>query len=386
MSGASRAGTGKAQVRHFVVMSTEEPPETAPEILASEKSSRLAAVMAATSLSLQAGFAEIKAAFTHNTTKGAGGEALVAEFLQTRLPEQIGCSAGQVIDSSGAVSKQVDVVLYDRSRTPMLFRSPNGLDQLIPVEGVLCVIEVKTHLTKAMLPGILENCRSVKRLTRTAYFDQPTSPAFRLYDQDWTDFPIYYSVFAAKSDNMYAGSINDMQYDEALHERIDSLCYLDRGSNLNVSMPDMYASPQISATPSSGSGLIDIASDQGLLHWYGALASVMAQAQVRPINILTYMASELQVAGTVPRGKFSEDMAARFRAEIAAANGLDPDVLLRFQAKAPTQRDSYELLRSPGYPLAPEYEEELRPAQEAALVMSFEEWSTRWNITGSSEP
>lgn len=369
-----------APVRYSDVMNDEAPLESAAEILASEKSSRLAAVMAATSLSLQAGFAELKAAFTHNTTKGTGGEALVAAFLQARLPEQVGCAAGQVIDSSGAISKQVDVVLFDRARTPMLFRSPNGADRLIPVEGVLCVIEVKTHLTKAMLPGILENCRSVKRLSRTAYFDQPMTPTYRLYDQDWTDFPLHYSVFAAKSDNMYAEDINEMQYDDPLHERIDLVCYLDRGSNLNVAIPDMYASPLISATPSAGSGLINIESDQGLLHWYGALASVIAQAQVRPINILTYMASELQVAGTVPSGKFTEDMAARFRAEIATANGLDPDVLRRFQEKTLTPRDAYDLFRSPGFAIAPEHEDELRPAQEAARVLSFEEWSTRWNF------
>ncbi len=373
-------------MRHSEVMSAEEPPETATDILASEKSSRLAAVMAATRQTLQAEFAELKAAFTHNTPKGAGGEALVAQFLQRRLPEQIRCTAGQVIDSTGAISRQVDVVLYDRARTPMLFSSPNGHDQLIPVEGVLAVIEVKTHLTKAMLPGIMENCRSVKRLKRTAYFDQPRSPTYRLYDQDWTDFPIYYSVFAAKTDNMHAGDINEMQYGNALHERMDSLCYLDRGSNLNVSVPDIYASPQISATPSPGSGLIDIASEQGLLHWYGALASVIAQAEVRPINILTYMVSELHVTGTVPSGKFTEDMAARSRADIAAANGLDPDVLRRFQEKTLTARDAYDLLRSPGFHPAPENEEELRPAQEAARALSFEEWGTRWNITGNSEP
>ncbi len=79
-------------------------------------------------------------------------------------------------------------------------------------------------------------------------------------------------------------------------------------------------------------------------------------------------------------------MAARFRAEIAAANGLDPDVLRRFQEKTLTARDAYDLLRSPGFHPAPENEEELRPAQEAARALSFEEWGTRWNITGNSEP
>lgn len=111
--------------------------------------------MAATRQTVQAQFAELKAGFTHNTPKGDGGEALVARFLREHLPEQIGATAGQVIDSAGAMSKQVDVVLYDRMRTPMLFTSPNGRDSLIPVEGVLAVIEVKTHLKKAMLPGIL---------------------------------------------------------------------------------------------------------------------------------------------------------------------------------------------------------------------------------------
>ena len=73
-------------------------------------------------------------------------------------------------------------------------------------------------------------------------------------------------------------------------------------------------------------------------------------------------------------------------AEIAAANELDPDVLRRFQEKTLTKRDYYLLLASPRFQPASEHEEELRPAREAARLMSFEEWSLRWDITGSGEP
>ncbi len=287
-------------------MVTDEPPPTGAA-LDSQQRSRLAEIMAATTQSLRAGFAELKASFSHDTSKGAGGEALVAQFLQKRLPGQVGATAGQVIDSTGQMSRQVDVVLYDRARTPMLFTSPNGHDQLIPVEGVLAVVEVKTHLTKAMLPAILENCRSVKLLKRTAYFPRSLNSTYRIYDQDWIDFPIYYSVFAAKADNMYAGELNELQYDSPLHERIDSVCYLDRGTNLNVSLPDVHGAPQVSATASSGSGLMDIESEQALLHWYGGLAGMIAQAELRSINILAYMAREMRVSGTMPNGKVTED-------------------------------------------------------------------------------
>jgi hypothetical protein len=61
------------------------------------------------------------------------------------------------------------------------------------------------------------------------------------------------------------------------------------------------------------------------------------------------------------------------------------EALQRFQERRITKRDAYELLRSPGYNPATEYEELIRPAMEAARVLPYEERAKLWNIPGAVE-
>lgn len=358
----------------------EAPPDDSPVT-----ASRLSQVMAMTRHRLELEFGELKAAFSHNTIKGSGGESLVAEFLQKRLPGGVGVTTGQVIDCTGAISRQVDVILYDNRRTPMLFTSPNGHDQLVPAEGVIAVIEVKTHLQKRMLPSVIQNCASVKNLARKAYIQQPINIVTERYGQRWTDAPIYYSLFAASTDAMYAGELNDLQNDIELHNRVDSVCYLNRGANLNVSMPAIMESPIISPTPSEGSGLFDIESEQGLLNWYGAVVSIASQAEVRPIDILEYMPDGRQVSGTMPPGPISKAMEKRMIEEVSQSSGINVDTIDRLYNSAMTKWDAYELLRSPSVSLNPDHEAQVQPLREAAQILEYEEWALKFDVPGLSD-
>jgi hypothetical protein len=91
--------------------------------------------------------AEIRESLDHSGEKGTATEEIVAEFLTDRLPQSIGATSGQVMDRTGRKSGQVDVILYDAIRTPMLFASTKAGRHTVPAEGVLAVVEVKTHLT-----------------------------------------------------------------------------------------------------------------------------------------------------------------------------------------------------------------------------------------------
>jgi hypothetical protein len=86
----------------------------------------------------------------HNGVKGAILETLVSKLFSPLLPSDIGVGTGQIIDSySGALSHQMDIVLYDRSiLPPILFDAKLGL---FPVESVLYAIEVKTTLSASEL-------------------------------------------------------------------------------------------------------------------------------------------------------------------------------------------------------------------------------------------
>ena len=99
----------------------------------------------------------------------------------------MGITSGQVVDSRGGISSQLDIIVYDALRTPMLFESPHDGQHLVPVEGVVAVVEVKSHLRKAQLASILDNCRSVKMLTKSAYFSTSFSSTRAVYGREWLD-------------------------------------------------------------------------------------------------------------------------------------------------------------------------------------------------------
>lgn len=234
---------------------------------------------------------ELRRASDHAGLKGSGAEAIVASFLRERLPQSLGVTTGHVVDPSGQLSKQADVVVYDAQRTPMIFRRAYNDWDVVPAEGVIAVIEVKMSLTAAMLDGIVANAQTVLNLQRTAYFGDPVAN-FDLHGKQWTELPIFYSVFAFETDNMYSGQWNVLLQDHAPEHRITSVCSLDRGVSLSfeLTMPKVTFVPHPSAY-----GLADIATENALLLWFTSLSAGLLQARLRPINLMAY-------AGDLHRG------------------------------------------------------------------------------------
>jgi hypothetical protein len=78
--------------------------------------------------------------------KGAILETLIGQLFMPLLPVDIGVGTGQIIESyGGALSNQIDIVLYDRSILPPILY--DGKLGIFPIEAVLYTIEVKTTLT-----------------------------------------------------------------------------------------------------------------------------------------------------------------------------------------------------------------------------------------------
>lgn len=127
------------------------------------------------------------------------------------------------------------MILYDAEHTPMLFSNQNEKITLVPAEGVPGVVEVK-HLRSRDIEICLANCESVKQLVRTAYFPQAIQTTHTIYGKQYIEPPIYYNVFAAASDNLYAGKLNEIQEDVPIDQRIDSVCCLDRDVPVNLGL------------------------------------------------------------------------------------------------------------------------------------------------------
>jgi len=80
----------------------------------------------------------------HPTSKGDSLENVWIDWLRKYLPNRYSVDKAIVIDSSGNLSEQIDVVIFDQQYTPFVF-TQNGI-HYIPAEGVYAVFEVKPDL------------------------------------------------------------------------------------------------------------------------------------------------------------------------------------------------------------------------------------------------
>jgi hypothetical protein len=91
----------------------------------------------------QAGF------FDHRPTSGTAREWVLRKPLEEVLPSRYGVSSGQVLAANGTLSGQWDVLIYSRPDTPLLFNSPAAT--VLPIEGILAAISVKSSVDKAAI-------------------------------------------------------------------------------------------------------------------------------------------------------------------------------------------------------------------------------------------
>jgi hypothetical protein len=101
----------------------------------------------------------------HNLEKGLGNEQALRELLRNFLPGKYGVAKGKVVNALGQRSRQCDIIIYDRMQCPNLFIDEND-NQILPIEGVYIVIEVKTTLTSSILKDAFMNLSSVYNLSQ----------------------------------------------------------------------------------------------------------------------------------------------------------------------------------------------------------------------------
>jgi hypothetical protein len=97
----------------------------------------------------------------HGEIIGKAREFFVSEILRRFLPQALHVGSGQIVDTKGVLSKQIDIVIY-RHDIPML--SSLASTNLYFVEGVIANLEVKSRLDSTEMQAALDNCRSVKDL------------------------------------------------------------------------------------------------------------------------------------------------------------------------------------------------------------------------------
>lgn len=101
----------------------------------------------------------------HPSSKGDATEQRWIDFLRTYLPDRYKVDKAIVIDSTGNVSEQMDIVIYDAIYTPFIFNQDGFM--YIPAESVYAVFEVKQDV-KGYIDYAAQKLESVRRLKRTS--------------------------------------------------------------------------------------------------------------------------------------------------------------------------------------------------------------------------
>ena len=103
---------------------------------------------------------------THDGVMGTVNEDHFIDLLRQYLPRRYAISSAIVIDSNGASSDQIDIVIYDNQYTPTLLDQKNH--KYIPIEAVYAIFEVKPTINKNYLEYAGAKAESVRVLERTS--------------------------------------------------------------------------------------------------------------------------------------------------------------------------------------------------------------------------
>jgi hypothetical protein len=115
---------------------------------------------------IQQRLATARKAFAHPGTKGNPSENVWLELLQTYLPHRYQAATAHVVDSKGAFSEQIDVVVFDRQYSPFILRYQG--QTIVPAESVYAAFEAKQSINAGELSYAQKKVASVRRLHRTS--------------------------------------------------------------------------------------------------------------------------------------------------------------------------------------------------------------------------
>lgn len=96
----------------------------------------------------------------HPTIKGSSIEIVLRKVLTKYLPTRYHITSGQIVNSFGGISPQMDVIVCDRTTFPPLVVNEDGSERVC-AESVYAAIEVKTTWDEARVAQHFFRCLAV---------------------------------------------------------------------------------------------------------------------------------------------------------------------------------------------------------------------------------
>lgn len=115
---------------------------------------------------------------------GTYREGIVRDFLQSFLPQRLAIDTGFIVNASGDVSRQIDLVIYDPSLTPPL--ESKNRQRFFPIETVIAAGEVKSDVKREKFEEGLIRLAKIKEMR--AVLTNEASAAVRWYRLDKSEY------------------------------------------------------------------------------------------------------------------------------------------------------------------------------------------------------
>lgn len=228
----------------------------------------------------------ISAQFKHHGNRGSYREDSLKDFLTNgKLPNTFGIASGEIISQYSQASKQMDAIIYDKSKS-IIFEA-SASTKIFPIESVLGVIEVKSQLSKKKLIEGLENIKSLKTLHAPQLITKNYGDRVRI---GYYNNPPFGVIFAY---SLSGNSLESLRHN--LKEWCDSnppevwpnfICILDEGTiNFRNGLNSVLISSEIKKT-SSISSLKH--KENSLFEFTSALITLCANREIDIFNIQEY--------------------------------------------------------------------------------------------------
>ena len=228
----------------------------------------------------------ISAQFQHHGNRGSYREDSLKNFLTNgKLPDIFGIASGEIISQYSQVSKQMDAIIYDKSKS-IIFESSEST-KIFPIESVLGTIEVKSQLSRAKLIEGLENIKSLKTLHAPQLIRKNYGDHVQI---GYYNNPPFGVIFAYSLSNNSLESLRNNLKEWCVSNPPEVwpnfICILDEGTiNFRNGLNDVLISSEIQET-SSISSLHH--KENSLFEFTSALITLCANRKIDIFNIQAY--------------------------------------------------------------------------------------------------
>ncbi|EXB81045.1 hypothetical protein J542_3158 [Acinetobacter baumannii 299505] len=228
----------------------------------------------------------ISAQFQHNGNRGSYREDSLKNFLTNgKLPDTFGIASGEIISQYSQVSKQMDAIIFDKSKS-IIFEASEST-KIFPIESVLGVIEVKSQLSKTKLIEGLENIKSLKSLHAPQLLTKNYGNHVQIGYYNTPPFGVIFAYsFSGNSLESLRNNLKEWCESNPPEVWPNFICILDEGTiNFRNGLNDILLSSDIKKTSSISAIRYK---ENSLFKFTSALITLCANREIEIFDIQKY--------------------------------------------------------------------------------------------------